>query len=123
MRVIKFRPWHKVAKSMGPPQTLNQLLTAARDGKYPLDGSIELFMWTGLKDKNGKEIFEGDIVRSLGERPFTSNFRVFWDQEHCGWHLQNTNPASTSGHLTGKYADTFEVIGNIKENPELLGKL
>jgi uncharacterized phage protein (TIGR01671 family) len=70
--------------------------------------------FTGLTDKNGKEIFEGDIVRS-----FSSG------KEHIG--VVNWNKLFSSWHI-GEYATLYgsenfsdnEVIGNIHDNPELL---
>lgn len=79
------------------------------DGKY---GDAILRQYTGLKDKKGKEIFEGDIVQISGH-PFgiDGNYEVGYNElmELCcgGWYL----------HRMRHWA---EVIGNIYENPELL---
>ena len=72
--------------------------------------SYELMQYTGLKDKNGKEIYEGDIVKCL--RP--NNFK---DKEIIIVKIPTL----------GKYSDfmniiEIEVIGNIYEHPELLTK-
>lgn len=62
--------------------------------------------FTGLKDKRGKEIYEGDILRGGAYL----SYEVKWDYEENGW---NINPY-------GINSGEFEVIGNIYENPELL---
>lgn len=90
---------------------------------------IKLMQYTGLKDKNGKEIYEGDIFRpgpSYNER----SFRVNWEDEDarflgigCGKDSERV-PGEKYVCYVGVYNklknNTVEVIGNIYENPELL---
>lgn len=66
--------------------------------------------WTGLLDCNGREIYEGDIVKSYG----------FYNTE-VKWHETNQSLVGYTGgfHLVAN-PDKLEVIGNIYENPELL---
>lgn len=71
------------------------------------DGDLALMQYTGLKDKNGKEIYEGDIVRSgnwIAEVPSINEFIL---------------QAMTYGQSMTDYTRTI-VIGNIYENPELI---
>lgn len=75
---------------------------------------------TGLFDKNGNEIFEGDIVRismRIGKRTTTSIGTVEFDKFEVCFIIQN----KLGGHyVTMFHVRYFEVIGNIYENPELL---
>lgn len=68
--------------------------------------------YTGLKDKNGKEIYEGDIIDFFGEKyPVIYRAGGFWAEYS----------RTQKDHLF-LYANDSEVIGNIHENPELLEK-
>ncbi len=72
--------------------------------------------YTGLTDKNGKKIFEGDIVKG-NEEIFTEDiiFTVVFD-EYCRYMI-----VSSYGHyLLARNHKDVEVIGNIHDNPELL---
>lgn len=66
--------------------------------------------YTGLKDKNGKKIFEGDIVKS---KYGVFKSKIEWNDSFCGFFPFCNND-------TGIFADECEVIGNIYENKELL---
>jgi hypothetical protein len=112
MREIKFRAWYIPQKQMQEwvgPDGLNgakRYFTQMVD-----DPEIVLLQFTGLKDKNGKEIYEGDVIRSTWNHGI---FKVEWDSHNGEWIL-----CSDCSTTEGKYAGT-EVIGNIYENPELL---
>jgi uncharacterized phage protein (TIGR01671 family) len=107
------------------------------DGPYQDDdtNSVQrknavLMQFTGLKDKNGRKIYEGDIVRSAPTPDLSVPFiiaKVVWEQDV----FSDGDPAfkmfhQQSGHTTSfkqmKNREPFEVIGNIYENPELLKK-
>lgn len=73
--------------------------------------------FTGLTDKNGKDIFEGDVLKvSLFKKTFQV---VFAESEKWGASFQHKSHNSIF-YLTKYFTDTSEVIGNIHDNPELL---
>lgn len=86
--------------------------------RYPVVPAT-IGQYTGLTDKNGKKIFEGDIVEHHLQGDILVNRGVVnWDKEHARWaHQLNTmNPC-----FALYKPKTFEVIGNIHDNPELIG--
>ena len=70
--------------------------------------------YTGLKDKNGKEIYEGDIVYII---PEDEKGIVKWDKETVGYIVEYCDIITNFDNWYGK---DLEVIGNIYDNPELL---
>ena len=102
---IKFRLLNKNT-GLTTIYTLNKLIsTTFRNGQFEFRGRF-----TGLKDKNGKEIYEGDILDFAG----ISSVEIVWKE--CGFADSKSNY-----NLTKEGMEAFsEVIGNIYENPNLL---
>ena len=107
MREIKFRVWDKDIKVF----TEDEFFTVD-DMKY--DDPYVFMQYTGLKDKNGIEIYEGDIL-TCGNL----NYKLVWeDGKACEIHNKEDK---FSPRFLFNYLEQLEVIGNIYENKELLG--
>jgi len=93
---IKFRAWSTINKHRmiflenGSIKDLNDTET------------WKVMQFTGFHDKNGKEIYDGDVLKG----GIYSQYEVKWDSMDGGWNISQN-------------ANMFEVIGNIYENPEL----
>ena len=84
--------------------------------EYVFTDDLIIMQSTGLTDKNGKEIFEGDVVRFHTPQLTTIGVVVFVKNEAC-FKVRN----DFGGHwVTVFHTRYFEVIGNIYQNPELL---
>lgn len=121
----KFRAWNSETKEIEVFKTYEEiselfLALSADDGFYSIMQS------TGLKDKNGKEIFEGDIVRTtrfLGRADEIGGFYEY-EKDYLGVVkvLEGSWVIDTGSDAVDLWSeiDENEVIGNIYENPELL---
>ena len=77
--------------------------------------------YTGLKDKNGKMIFEGDICQTKGYKLIEEKpFEIVWNDYYSGWFWQDIEVSRETDTLTKTVAELTKVIGNIHDNPELL---
>lgn len=84
---------------------------------YEVD-PVTVGQYTGLKDKNGKRIFEGDIVEHHAQGDIVVNRGVVnWDVKNARWAHQLT---TMNPDFTFFKPDAYEVIGNIHDNPEWL---
>ena len=116
---FKFRAWDKEEKYMIDWDDLFETLNFWL-GCYN-DDYVILMQSTGLKDKNKKLIYEGDLLQ--WENDTGVYFEVFYDREQVGFkccrtHYQGNRCGGYIPSLEGDFR--FEIIGNIYENPELL---
>lgn len=117
MRSIKFRMWHK---------ELGQMLEVKTVTFDQMDGP--LMQYTGIKDRNGTEVYEKDVVQFVHPSPNKSNRRpvinmvVSWSAKRAQWGMYWR---SLKGDLLwqslGSHLDeNHTVVGNAYQNPELL---
>ena len=123
MREIKFRAWDRKNKKWINIQGFNFqnywiIVWHWVNGKqyFYMPQDVDLLQYTGLKDKNGKEIYEGDILRCNN-----LYFEVYYDTEMAMFNLKRQEHKITSFLLSATHL--YDVAGNIYENPELITEI
>lgn len=140
MREIKFRAWDTEHREMILHKEDNCLMIPCSIGVLWLDPTIEenryviqtkrfiLMQYTGLKDKNGIPIYEGDIVAAIHD---FKNLVVTWCDDVCSFNLTDTGDSKNWAYSEGLFNterpedmghNHWEVLGNIYENKELLNE-
>ena len=115
-REIKFRAWDNSCKKMRGVKGIKDCFSLRSDGFF--DENYILMQYTGLKDKNGKEIYEGDIVIQNGEKIVVKYGINEVDAfEGIGFNLWSFYGEKPNGK---RLKSELKLIGNIYENPELL---
>ena len=121
MREVKFRAYDKKDKKVhyGNMEMFDDMICFIF-GHFGVDTSkedIELMQYTELKDKNGTEIYDGDVFvdKSYGDDIGRLVDSVVWNSEKCAWVWGKDKVA-----LIADSVDTIMIIGNIYENPESL---
>lgn len=128
-REIKFRAWDRLTKTMAH-FTARFEIHDAGDGHLSFDGNpeigpvgnggverYEIMQFTGLHDKNGKEIWEGDVVEITLPGGGSERGVMVFDEERGRFGFKGSD-GIIFGLVTGDKAN--KSIGNIYENPELL---
>lgn len=133
MREIKFRAWNKKEQLMYLSGWESEDWSIYFDGaviEKQIDNfggreyevwretkDLVLMQYTGLKDKNGVEIYEGDYIVWDSEEGASNRGLVYYNQEDCQFRYKGD---SVDYEILNQFS---EVIGNIYENPELLKEL
>lgn len=124
--IPKYRAWYKEWKEMGRVGGI----------RFDLDGSVSVVLFkgnyldvsgprekiilmqsTGLKDKNGKEVFVGDIIKCTRGCPH----EVYLEKEYGGKYIGGMPAVYLKGIREGyAWTGAEEILGNIYENPEML---
>lgn len=127
MREIKFRVWDKESNQWVTSLNQKSITKINYDSRFLVKWNrYVLLQYTGLKDKNGKEIYDGDVVKYWHKFPRGAgagedrNGIVHWNK-WGNWEIkENQNPLDDYCTDLESYSVNIEVIGNIHENPELI---
>ncbi len=123
MREIKFRAWHEYGYiRMSPKMCKPGMVYDEKPGdcltwKNQGQKIIDIMQWTGIKDRTGTDVYEGDIIElSCG----CCRYRVVWDDKRLCWWPKDDGKSQVHGFDDfDVWAHKIEIIGNIYENPEM----
>ncbi len=123
MRVIKFRAWNKQGRAWLywtiPNDEESDINELARNLFFSCSDPKTRGEFIGLLDKNGKEVFEGDVVRATANG--NRKYQLIWVEHGLGhWWITDIARDNLQPNRIPINLNAIEVIGNIYENPELL---
>lgn len=135
-KMIKFRAWNGYRNIManyvsaiqngdtqGTPSSVNVIVNGKNETWDIKNDDVELLQFTGLKDVNGRDIYVGDIIVSKPTEPKYEPLKIGLvkrSKARAGWCYETATATGEYNIWTsGKYR-TYEVIGNVHANPELL---
>lgn len=120
MRELKFRAWYKPEKKMiyNIQNEFEERIELGMDcfSDYLKNDDFIVNQFTGRTDKEGKEIYEDDILLIIGQ----GYFRVTWDRDNCKFYLLPLEDYLDKMPLDRSWEVDYEVEGNIHENKDLL---
>lgn len=120
MRELKFRAWYKSEKKMiyNIQNEFEERIELGMDcfSDYLNNDDFIVNQFTGRTDKEGKEIYEDDILLIIGQ----GYFRVTWDRDNCKFYLLPLEDYLDEMPLDRSWEVDYEVEGNIYENKDLL---
>ena len=76
--------------------------------------------FTGKLDKHGKEIYDSDIIKVPVNKGCKGQYEVIFDEDNGCWDLDRFDDYGFDDFTAWQYAENFEVIGNIYDNPQLM---
>ncbi|TMR49639.1 MULTISPECIES: YopX family protein [Streptococcus] len=134
--IPKFRAWDVLSEKMIDEILMISFVRKEIIGKFS-DGStsvplkfkderngedVILMQSTGLKDKNGKEIFEGDVLEIEDEGEVLGNAKLTWDNEQAVFMIEavSVDDIAPFHEILSDESYSYRVVGNVYENPELL---
>ena len=141
MMVPKFRVWDETQHKMLQVDCIEFIdgkaywveasptdgnVQGGNDGPVRDNGQLKLEQSTGLKDDNGNEIYEGDILATssrIGRELLTDYLKVDWREDYAGFFCGEKPLFACLSEWDNdiKYPQTFpEIVGNVHTNPELL---
>jgi uncharacterized phage protein (TIGR01671 family) len=134
-RELKFRIWDKELKDFIYTEKYTEKVVNESDfciggdfSSFSFDGGRDwsegvFQQFTGLKDKNGTEIYEGDVIE-FSLKDFKQIYQVYWNQEMLRWDYASLkdnieDPCACEYNLFERNFSNAKIVGNIFESPEL----
>lgn len=132
--IPKYRAWDKARNEMNYKVMVGNCDTDDENWTCPIIWIEEIKDWlhfddydsimqsTGLKDKNGKEIFEGDVLEIQDEGEVLGNAKLTWDNEQVVFMIEaiSVDNIAPFHEILSDESYSYRVVGNVYENPELL---